>query len=109
MKFDSKETQEKFVRAAAFAVKIGKLENLLSQIVYLETYAQPEKITEVRIEYDFAAHSFGFTILQYRNRNSEPERLINGGLIYHGPLENGEMNNNLSITMDKSIGWQTHT
>ena len=60
---------------------------------------------------DSAPYSFGFTLYACGESGSihEVKRLFSGGIIYHGPLENGTYPETFSVTLSNQEGWQVHT
>ena len=95
--------EEHLVKAKAFAKQIGKLEQLESQLEWLDNYAGRE-VTECYLYQDFAPHSFEFVIMKNN------ERWFNGGLIYQGPDQPGDGSfPALTVSLDSSQGWGIHT
>lgn len=113
--------QEHFDEVEAFAKKAGKLESLhhkLSKLCYgdrsdeeLTLYGKPAKI-RVHLIPDFSKYSFVFTVeAQYEGRGEEWAHQYNGGLIFHGPHDNGGDGSGptYSVTMSPTDGWSIHT
>lgn len=118
--------QEHFDKVIEFATKFGLLEKFEARLKYLEEYANGEgciydkaKGWETKLELfkDFAPHSF---IFQITANNAElhgntVKPIMHGGLIYQGPLEEGEFVvsdgsfPSLTVSLDNSVGWGVHT
>lgn len=75
------ENQEHFDKIKAFAESVGALDELQAQLDYLASYGVGDTCCD--LHYDFAPHSFAFTM--YKRVNGEYKRWFNGGLIYRGP------------------------
>jgi hypothetical protein len=88
--------EERYKEATEFAEKTGNktLQDCLNRIEQWEKNRQSEYF----LYKDFAPYSFYFE--EYK----DGERLLNGGIIYHGNPDQS-----YSVTMDSTIGWQIHT
>jgi hypothetical protein len=88
--------EERYREACEHAEKTGdkSLQDCFEKLARWEERDESEFI----IKKDFAPLSFYFE--EYK----DGERLLNGGVIYHG---NPDVSR--SITFDQRIGWQTHT
>ena len=112
--------QEHFDETEAFAKKSGKLENFyrnLSKLCYGDRTDEEltvwGKRAAARIDLipDFSKHSFLFSVeVQYAGEK-EWSRQYNGGLIFHGPHDNGGDGSapTFSVNMSPTDGWSVHT
>jgi hypothetical protein len=114
------ENQQHFDEVVAFAKKAGLYEAaagttdnttgfLRSRLDYLEHYGKSDT-TRVRLMADGAPYSFHFVIEQ-KNAAGEWERLLNGGLLFHGPhdgLGSGS-GPTFACTLTPTVGWSIHT
>lgn len=66
--------------------------------------------TRVTLYSDFAPHSFGFD-KEYLSEDGTWRFDYNGGLIYHGPHDNGGDGGapTFSVSLDPHHGWSIHT
>jgi hypothetical protein len=60
---------------------------------------------------DFVPHSFYFEIYRTPDREgrNRSDRLWNGGVIYHGPLEDGSTPETFSVSLTHQRSWSIHT
>ena len=94
---------EHFLDAQAFAIKVNKLESLNAVMLRVAELAHENE--SVIINKDFARYSFGFVIANHVTN----EVRMNGGIIFHGQLENGTYEETFSIQLSPSDGWDIHT
>lgn len=100
--------RKKFCEAMAFARKIGEFENFKQMIQYLHNYAGKEK-TVCELYTDFAPHSFQFS-MQRKREGGRLDMWFNGGMIYHGPLDNkGNCAEPFTVQLAPNDGWSLHT
>lgn len=85
------------------------------QLRWLNSYCSHENIvrpmTRVTLFLDFAPYSFSI-VWERRNRETGKwEYWFNGGLIYHGPHDNGGDGGmpTLSVNLTPYHGWSVHT
>lgn len=110
----TEQCQDKMLSAMKMAMDRGLLTGrygLIDTLYYLAHYAEERGKQEgwdmaTLLYPDFAPYSFGFDV-RCRPRNAGWKSFMNGGLIYHGPAQEGESNLTVSLTSDE--GWQTHT
>ena len=106
------ENQEHYDKVIAFAEKVGKLNQLKEKLEYLDTYAAHEdrEATKCFLGYDWAPYSFSFT-MQKRNAEGEYVHWFSGGLIFHGPHDNGGDGSapTFSVNLNPTDGWSIHT
>jgi hypothetical protein len=115
---------ERLAEARAFAKEMGLGEQLSEVLSYLENYGHggvepPPPLSEHRFRVvlykDWAPHSFGVAWYCRKDEGGFEESCwMNGGLIYHGPPSPMEEDKNLrvqnlSVTLDPSLGWKVHT
>lgn len=91
-----------------FGKKTEQLDGLKERLAYLENYGSQE--TQCRIYKDFAPFSFSF-VLYRKSKEGEWEPWFNGGLIYHGPHDNGGDGGapTFSVNLSSHHGWAIHT
>jgi hypothetical protein len=97
----------------AFAVKVGKGDQLQSKLNYLDTYAdhEGEGLTRCLLGKDhWAPQSFSF-IMQRLDKNGEYQYWFDGGLIFHGSHDNGGDGGapTYSVNLNPEDGWSIHT
>lgn len=106
---DSATCEEHLAAARAFADKIGLREQLEG---CLERLAGPTfgRESQVRLFKDFAPYSFEFVKL-VRSESGGWDYAYNGGLIYHGPHDNGGDGGGptFSVNLTPHSGWSIHT
>jgi hypothetical protein len=101
-------TNGKLDEAKAFADRVGKRDNLDDRLEYLGNYARRAgRETRCTLYNDFTPHSFEFLLEE--KKGDEWVRLFNGGLIYHGPLEDGSKPETFSVQLTPTDGWSVHT
>jgi len=90
---------EHWKKAAAFAEATGQAESLKKALDSLRRIAQNMK-QPCRLGWDFAPYSFSFSI-----------GCLQGGVIYHGPHDNGGDGGapTYSVNLSPEQGWQIHT
>jgi hypothetical protein len=99
----------------AFADSLGDdwRKQFEERLEYLGTYAEHGEDGKTRCDLytDFAPHSFYF-VMHLRDKSTcEYKEWFNGGLIFHGPHDNGGDGGlpTLSVNVDGSYGWSVHT
>lgn len=106
---DSSACTEHLAKVREFADKIGLREQFESQLTRLAgTYFGRE--SRVRLLKDFAPYSFEF-VKVVRNDSGGWDYAVNGGVIYHGPHDNGGDGSGptFSVKLEPHTGWSTHT
>jgi hypothetical protein len=113
VKIAEKSTGEKLVTTWAFAKRTNQLEALKRPFENLGSWGQGR--VQVFIWSDFAPHSFyfeeypaGHSLEECRNA-WQSLRMMNGGIIYHGPLEDGRHAETFSVELTPSNSWSIHT
>lgn len=103
-----------FANDLAFAERTNQVEGLLEQFRRLQGLAvNCHAIAYVST--DFAPHSFYFNIfpdsmtLDEASKNWQTTRIMNGGVIYHGALEDGSRGETFSVQLVPTDSWQIHT
>jgi len=97
-----------------FAAKVGKAEDLQKNLDYLDGYASGRRSegleTRCTLFKDWAPQSFAF-LMEMRKDGGAWERWFNGGLIFHGPHDNGGDGGmpTLSVCLSPTDGWSIHT
>ena len=92
-------------KAREFAKRIGKEESLNNALAHLQQVDDNHDDIETTISNDFVPYSFFFE----RREKSTGRFRGNGGLIYHGPLEDGAKPQTFAIQIDPTDGWSIHT
>lgn len=101
-------TNGKLDEAKAFADRTGQREKLDAELEYLGHYAERAgRETRCTLYPDFVPYSFGFLLEE--KKGEEWVRIFNGGLIYHGPLEDGSKPETFSVQLSPTDGWSVHT
>ena len=95
-----------------FARQVGLAEQLDERLDYLDTYAEHGDHGKTRclLCRDFAPYSCSF-VMEVLGDDGQYRRWFNGGLIFHGPHDNGGDGSypTLSVTLNPVHGWQVHT
>lgn len=96
------------VKASPQAKSIKGRLSLDKMLSYLDTYGRGEN--KCILTRDFAPLSFSF-VMQRKNEDGEYVYWFNGGLIFHGPHDNGGDGSwpTLSVTLEPTHGWLVHT
>jgi hypothetical protein len=83
------------------------MDELQKELDYLANYGGTPDYTECQLYKDFAPQSFAFDMM----RNGK--RWFNGGLIFHGPHDNGGDGGaptfSVNLNPDTRPHWQVHT
>lgn len=120
-RLDTSGCQEHFDKVEAFAKESGRHEQFMSrlgQLVWsdieddaLAYWGTPIADMRVRLFYDFAPHSFEFVREIKDVSKDEWRRAVNGGLIFHGPHDNGGGGGapTFSVNLTPQDGWSIHT
>ena len=95
---------EHFLKAIDFAIAIKREAEFLENIRRMCAIAKNNEGSVVDLFNDFEPYSFVFNI-----ETEKGVRILNGGLIYHGPLPDGTVGGNSSIQLLPSVGWSMHT
>ncbi len=114
------QSEGRLVEARAHADKIGLRDQLEKQLTYLAEYAcqtDPNR-TRCVLYTDFAPMSFYFVMFVKKEIGEAPncpddgyKRWFNGGLIFHGPHDNGGDGGapTFSVNLSPQDGWSVHT
>ena len=106
------ENQKHLDDVVAFADRVGLREQLEDKLRYLDQYAEhgDRGKTRCRLFSDHAPQSFGF-VLEMRGDDGEYAPWFVGGLIFHGPHDNGGDGSHptLAVCVTPTLGWQIHT
>ena len=94
-----------------FADRTSQREALDTQLTRLESMTRNRDglQDDLYIFPDFAPMSFYFEIYRSGEQRDQKLRLWNGGLIYHGKLENGSKPETFSVELTPSNSWSIHT
>ena len=106
---DSSSCEAHLAATRAFADRVGLRDSLEE---CLERLTRPFMGRESRtvIRKDFAPYSFEF-VKTYKSESGAWEYAYNGGIIYHGPHDNGGDGGmpTLSVNLEPHNGWSIHT
>ena len=102
-----------FTQVKDFAKRKGLLNQLEEHLMHLDTYAEHGNRGKTRCSLfkDFAPYSFRFFVLK-KDENDNYKFWFNGGLIYHGPHDNGGDGSFPTLSVNLSSqkhGWSIHT
>ena len=103
-----------WAKAKIEARRVGLVSQFAKVLMYLNGYANHENFkkpkTRVTMYHDFAPYSFSL-VWERRNKDGNWEPWFQGGLIYHGPHDNGGDGNfpTLSVNLSPHHGWSIHT
>jgi hypothetical protein len=114
--------KDRLDKALQFAYRLDKEHNLLANL-YRMGQSWSQKPYVCFLYSDFAPHSFGFRCYDLIDCMIHEDRegdviispkmqakcWMNGGLIYHGPLEDGQESEPFSVQLTKHDGWSIHT
>jgi hypothetical protein len=102
--------EEHYQAAFDFADRTNQRDQLEERLKTLELIALNNQAF-VHLYTDFVPHSFYFEIYRTpaREGRNRSERVMNGGLIYHGQLENGSSPETFSVSLTESHSWSIHT
>ena len=94
-----------------FADRTGQRAQLDEKLAYLEGMTRNREAgqDDLYIHSDFSPMSFYFEIYPAGSKRDNTKRLWNGGLIYHGQLENGTRPETFSVELTQSNSWSIHT
>lgn len=108
----AKECKERFKAAKAEAKRVGLVQQFAKVLRWLNSYAcfEDRPMTRVTLYHDFAPHSFSI-VWERRKSDGTWEDWFIGGLIYHGPHDNGGDGSfpTLSVNLSPHYGWSAHT
>lgn len=102
--------QDYYEEVLAFANKVGKRAQLQDQLDYLDQYAEQNRVkTKCYLFSDWAPYSFSFVMKTVED--GKENIWFNGGLIYHGPHDNGGDGGapTFSVCLSPTDGWSIHT
>ncbi len=107
------QARSRFEAAKAHARRIGLRTQFARQLNYLRTYAEHDITstprTRVTLHTDFAPHSFSI-IWERRDSDGKWKYWFNGGLIFHGPHDNGSGGApTFCVNLQPHHGWSVHT
>lgn len=99
-----------------FARSLGPtmVERLLAQLKFLNSYAEHDNHgapnVRVTLHTDFAPYSFSI-LWERRGKDGNWKYWFNGGLIYHGPHDNGGDGGapTFAVNLSPHHGWSIHT
>jgi hypothetical protein len=102
--------EEHLKAACEFADRTNQRAQLDSQLDTLARIAENNN-AYAHLYTDFVPHSFYFELYPTadRERRNRNERIMNGGVIYHGQLENGSSPETFSVTLTPQRSWSIHT
>jgi hypothetical protein len=102
------EEKEYYDTVLEFAEKTGQRDLLQKELDYLANFSDPQT-TRARLFKDFAPQSFYF--IMEKKKGDTWVRWFNGGLIYHGPHDNGGDGGapTFSVNLTPTHGWSVHT
>lgn len=106
--------QQYFEEVKEFARRTNRITDLEKNLSFLENYAihddDPKDKTVCDIYRDFAPYSFYF-VMFVKNSRGEYERWFNGGLIFHGKIDNFGSGSapTFAVTLTPTDGWSIHT
>jgi len=113
VKLPDEQSQEQFKKAYEFAERTHQLEGLLEPFRSINRWGEGNHPATVWMFPDFAPHSFYFQIFpaEYKSipANWQQVRIMNGGIIYHGKLEDGQSPETFSVNLTPSTSWNIHT
>lgn len=89
---------ERFIEALRFARSTNQMNSLIDALERLSSGNR-----HLRLHADFEKFSFTFDFTDERGFS------MNGGLIYHGPLPDGNFGGGSSIQLCPKDGWSVHT
>lgn len=96
----------------AFGERTNQIEKLDEIFASLQRIATNYK-QRVWIHKDFATYSFYFEMypemFEKRPDDWRKHRFMNGGVIYHGELEDGSHPQTFSVTLTPQSSWSIHT
>lgn len=103
---------EHFQAAQEFAKRTHQIDKLDAVLDRLLCLAQNCK-AKVWLSPDFVPHSFYFQLYP-DTMDAIPDdwqryRMMNGGVIYHGPLEDGSHPETFAVTLTQENSWSIHT
>lgn len=107
--------QDKLVETIRFAERTGQLYDLQDRLNQLGRVAGADG--KIYVSSDFANFSFYWQLypkdvpMETWQKDWQKYRWMNGGLIYHGQLENGIFEETFSVNLARSDGsnWSIHT
>jgi hypothetical protein len=106
--FNTEHLQE----ARDFATRTGQADKLESVFARLNQIAENSH-AKVWLSPDFVPHSFYFQMypdtLDTIPNDWQKHRIMNGGVIYHGPLEDGSHPETFAVTLTQEYSWSIHT
>ena len=101
--------QEQLETTYAFAQRTQRVELLETEIKHLNTWGEGRHQAEVYLYPDFSPFSFYFEVYPKGAKLGLGNRLMNGGLIYHGALEDGSHPNTFTVSLTPQRAWSVHT
>lgn len=101
------ETQLK--AASEFAERTHQLANLNAKLLDLALWTRDDAY--LHLFSDFVPHSFYWELHTTRIPEGTKTRIMNGGLIYHGKLEDGSQPETFSVNLCPNVhnNWSIHT
>lgn len=95
-----------------FAVRTGQADKLDGILARLNRLAE-NCHAKAWVSPDFVPYSFYFQIYPEQfdeiPNDWQRYRIMNGGVIYHGPLENGTHPETFAVTLTQENSWSIHT
>ena len=97
--------------AREFAHRTNQTDKLEREFAHLQKWSENGNL-KTWISPDFVPHSFYFEMYPDtfdRIPNDRKHRDMNGGIIYHGPMEDGARPETFSVNLTPQNSWSMHT
>jgi len=120
-RLDVSRCEEYFAIVEAFALKSGRHDQFMEKLKQLccgdkadgelSSFGTPIDDLQVCLHTDFASMSFAFSVVIRPRGSGEWQPLYHGGLIFHGPHDNGGDGGapTYSVNLTPQDGWSIHT
>lgn len=109
------ELKEYYDEVKKFAATVGRGDQLKGKLNYLAQFGCKQDGTDPErcictLHKDFAPHSFGWST-QIRKEDGTYDHWLAGGLIFHGPHDNGGDGGapTFSVSLTPTDGWEIHS
>lgn len=103
---------EHLQKTREFAARTDQTAKLEERFAHLQGIAENYN-AKVWLSPDFVPYSFYFQIYpeQFEEIPADWQRyrIMNGGVIYHGPLEDGSQPETFAVTLTQENSWSIHT